>query len=137
MKEPVATSSVQERIQEILAAFPAIRLAVLFGSVARGTERPDSDLDLAVQADHRLTSEQRMAITEALALAFNRPIDLIDLRSAGQPLLNEIVSGGIQVLGSRHLWGDLVYRNVMENEDFVPYQKRILEGRRRAWINNG
>ncbi|WP_174805153.1 nucleotidyltransferase domain-containing protein [Marinobacter daqiaonensis] len=71
-------------------------------------------------------------MTEALALAFNRPVDLIDLRTAGQPLLHEIVTGGIQVLGTRHLWGDLVYRNVMENEDFVPYQKRILETRRRA-----
>ena len=137
MKESHNLSAVQEKLSEVLSAFPGIRLAVLFGSMARGTERPDSDLDLAVQADHRLTLEQRMAITEALALAFNRPVDLIDLRTAGQPLLHEIVTGGVQVLGARHLWGDLVYRNVMENEDFVPYQKRILEGRRRAWINNG
>ncbi len=137
MKEPLATNTTTEKLRRVLARFPEIKLAVLFGSVARGSERPDSDLDLAIQADHRLTLEQRMAITEALALAFNRPIDLIDLRTAGQPLLHEIVSGGVQVLGSRHLWGDLVYRNVMENEDFVPYQKRILEGRRRAWINNG
>jgi hypothetical protein len=46
------------------------------------------------------------------------------------------VSTGIQIYGTRHQWGDLIYRNIMENEDFVPYQKRILEGRRRAWMNN-
>lgn len=137
MKESPSTRTVEERLREVLAQFPAIKLAVLFGSMARGAERPDSDLDLAVQADLRLTSEQRMAITEALALGFNRPVDLIDLRTAGQPLLHQIVTGGVLVLGARHLWGDLVYRNIMENEDFVPYQKRILEGRRRAWINNG
>lgn len=124
------------RLREVLGAFPAIRLAILFGSMANGTETPDSDLDVAVQADTPLTSDQRISITEALALAFNRPIDLIDLHTVGQPLLYEIISGGIQVLGARHLWGALVYRSIMENEDFVPYQKRILEGRRREWMNN-
>lgn len=124
------------RLCEVLGAFPAIRLAILFGSVARGTETPNSDLDVAVQADKPLSTEQRISITEALALAFNRPIDLIDLQTAGQPLLYEIISGGQQVLGPRHLWGNLVYRNIMENEDFVPYQKRILEGRRHAWMNS-
>jgi predicted nucleotidyltransferase len=123
------------RLREALGAFPCIRLAVLFGSVAGGTETPDSDLDVAVQADRPLTFDQRISITEALALAFDRSIDLIDLHTVGQPLLYEIISGGIQVLGARHLWGELVYRSVMENEDFVPYQKRILEGRRRAWMH--
>jgi predicted nucleotidyltransferase len=124
------------RLNEVLAAFPAIRLAVLFGSVAKGMETPDSDLDVAVQGDRPLTQNERISITESLALAFNRPIDLIDLRTVGQPLLYEIIAGGKQVLGSRHLWGELVFRSVMENEDFVPYQKRILEERRRAWTSN-
>lgn len=123
-------------LRQVLGVFPAIRFAVVFGSMAIGTETPDSDLDLAVQADRPLTTDQRIAITEALALVFNRPIDLIDLRTVGQPLLYQIISGGKQVVGARHLWGDLVYRSIMENEDFVPYQKRILEGRRRAWMSN-
>jgi predicted nucleotidyltransferase len=124
------------RIREVLGAFPWIHFAILFGSIVSGTETPDSDLDLAVQADTPLTPDQRIAITEALALAFNRPVDLIDLHTVGQPLLYEIISGGTQIMGASHLWGKLMYRSIMENEDFVPYQKRILEGRRRAWMNN-
>jgi predicted nucleotidyltransferase len=124
------------QLREVLGMFPDIRFAVVFGSMARGTETPDSDLDVAVQADRPLTPEQRISITEALALVFNRPIDLIDVRTVGQPLLYQIIAGGIQVLGARHFWGDLIYRSIMENEDFVPYQKRILEGRRREWISN-
>ena len=104
--------------------------------MARGTARPDSDIDVAVQADTRLTPEERIAITEAIALAFNRPVDLVDLRTAGQPLLHQVVGTGKQVIGTRHLWGDLIYRNIMDHEDFVPYQNRILEERRNAWINN-
>ncbi|XOB91531.1 type VII toxin-antitoxin system MntA family adenylyltransferase antitoxin [Pseudomonadota bacterium 24LQ007] len=132
-----------EKLSELLADFPHIRVAALFGSIARGTARPDSDIDIAVQADKELRADERIALTEAIALAFNRPVDLVDLRTAGQPLLNQIVSTGIQivstgiqVVGTRHQWGDLIYRNIMENEDFVPYQKRILEGRRNAWMNN-
>jgi len=123
-------------LRSLFASFPQIRLSVLFGSIAHGTERPDSDIDVAVQADKPLTTEERIAMTEAIALAFNRPVDLVDLRTAGQPLLDQIISNGVRVVGDSHLWGDLIYRNIMENEDFVPYQKRILEGRRRAWMNN-
>ena len=125
-----------EKLSGLLAGFPHIRLAALFGSMARGAARPDSGIDVAVQADKELCADERMAITEAIALAFNRPVDLVDLRTAGQPLLDQIVSTGIQVVGTRHQWGDLIYRNIMENEDFVPYQKRILEGRRNAWMSN-
>jgi predicted nucleotidyltransferase len=125
-----------EKLSELMARFPQIRVAALFGSMARGTARPDSDIDFAVQADKELSADERIAITEAIALAFNRPVDLVDLRTAGQPLLDQIVSTGKQVVGTRHQWGDLIYRNIMENEDFVPYQKRILEGRRNAWMNN-
>lgn len=136
MNPSLAEYSAIPKLRALLADFPNIRLAAIFGSMARGTAQPDSDIDVAVQADTELTAEQRIAITEAIALAFNRPVDLIDLRNAGQPLLDQIVRTGVQVIGTRHQWGDLVYRNIMENEDFVPYQKRILEGRRRAWMNN-
>ncbi|AMQ88303.1 type VII toxin-antitoxin system MntA family adenylyltransferase antitoxin [Marinobacter sp. LQ44] len=125
-----------EKLRELMARFPQIRVAALFGSMARGTARPDSDIDVAVQADKELSADEHIAITEAIALAFNRSVDLVDLRTAGQPLLDQIVRTGIQVMGTRHQWGDLIYRNIMENEDFVPYQKRILEGRRNAWMNN-
>ena len=125
-----------QKISKLLAGFPHIQLAALFGSMARGTARPHSDIDVAVQAGEALSTAERIAITEAIALAFNRPVDLVDLRTAGQPLLDQIVSTGVQVIGTRHLWGDLIFRNIMDNEDFVPYQKRILEGRRNAWINN-
>ena len=124
------------KLREVLKQFPDIRLAALFGSIAHGTARPDSDIDVAVQADQPLTTDERIAITQALALAFGRPVDLVDLTTAGQPLLGQIVSTGLQVIGTRHQWGDLIYRNIMDNEDFVPYQQRILKGRRDAWMSN-
>jgi predicted nucleotidyltransferase len=37
-----------ERIQDVLAHYPEVQRAVLFGSRAKGTARPGSDIDLAL-----------------------------------------------------------------------------------------
>ena len=66
------SETTQAPIIQALNAYPELKLAVLFGSMARGTETADSDLDLAVQADQPLSVEQKMGITETLALEFNR-----------------------------------------------------------------
>ncbi|WP_416137947.1 hypothetical protein ACM26W_15890 [Halomonas sp. HK25] len=63
-------------------------------------------------------------------------MDLVDLRTAGQPLLSQIVMSGIRLKGSDTAWGRLVYRNIIDNEDFVPLQQRILRARQSAWINS-
>ncbi|MCI4427564.1 MAG: nucleotidyltransferase domain-containing protein, partial [Burkholderiales bacterium] len=45
-----ALPTVDEQLVDVLAHFPGVMLAVLFGSVALGRQRPDSDLDIAVAA---------------------------------------------------------------------------------------
>lgn len=119
---------------EVLAQFPQITFAVLFGSLATGKERPDSDLDIAVGAKTPLTSVERIALIQALAEKIGRPVDLIDLTSVGEPLLGQIVQHGQRIFGSDTLFAHLIHRHLMEQADFVPYQNRILLERRMAWI---
>lgn len=128
-------SELYRAIQQALAPFEELEQVVLFGSLAKGRARPDSDLDIAVESRHPLTSEQKMAMIEALALACSRPVDLVDLRTAGQPLLTQIITSGVRLKGSDAAWARLVYRNIIDNEDFVPLQQRILRTRQAAWIN--
>jgi predicted nucleotidyltransferase len=40
-----------ERIQDVLTHFPEVASAVLFGSRAKGTARPGSDIDLALYGE--------------------------------------------------------------------------------------
>ena len=64
-------------------------LAILHGSRATGHNHEDSDWDVAVLADHALTSEERSALRRALAAQLNvadDTVDIADLRS-GSPLL--------------------------------------------------
>jgi predicted nucleotidyltransferase len=123
-----------ESIALALRPFPYLRQVVIFGSLAKGKGSESSDLDVAVLGTASLTTAQRHDITTALALHVNRPIDLVDLATVGQPLLDQIVASGVQVIGTPQQWGDLVFRNILDQEDFVPYQDRILRGRRAAWI---
>ena len=121
-------------ITEVLARHPDIALAVLFGSLAAGTARLDSDLDLAVAASTPLTSEARMALIADLALHIGRPVDLIDLARVGEPLLGQILAHGRRVLGSDERHAQLLRRHLFDNADFAPYRTRILAERRQAWI---
>ena len=119
---------------DALAHFPDIILAVLFGSVAKGRERADSDLDIAVAANHILTAQEKMALIAALAQRTGRAIDLIDLGVVSEPLLGQIVRHGRRVLGSDTLYGELISRHLFEQEDFMPYRTRLLAERRMSWI---
>ena len=119
---------------DVLVHFPDIILAVLFGSVAKGRQRADSDLDIAVAANHILTAQEKMALIAALAQRTGRAIDLIDLGVVPEPLLGQIVRHGRRVLGSDTVYGKLISRHLFEQEDFMPYRNRLLEERRVSWI---
>lgn len=109
-------------------------MAILFGSLASGWARPDSDVDLAVWSDGPLDAETRIALIDDVALALGRPVDIIDLTRTGEPLLGQILRNGRRLLGSDIDYASLLSRHVFNNADFVPYVNRMLEERRRAWI---
>lgn len=127
-------SQIDIQLREVLTRFPALVLALVFGSVAQGRQRADSDLDIAVAADHPLTVTEKIAMTQALAEKTGRPIDLIDLATVTEPLLGQIVQHGRRLLGSDTLFGNLISRHLFEQADFMPIRARVLAERRMVWI---
>ncbi|MDP3333041.1 MAG: nucleotidyltransferase domain-containing protein [Methylococcaceae bacterium] len=127
-------SLIEATIQKVLANFEGITLVILFGSVATGRQRTDSDLDIAVAAQQPLSAAEKIAIIQALAEAIGRPVDLVDLATAPEPLLGQIVRHGHRILGSDTSFGNLISRHLIEQADFMPYRNRILTERRTAWI---
>jgi len=114
---------------------PSVVLAFLFGSLAKGHVSGDSDLDIAVLTSTPLTADARILLIEDLALAFGRPIDLIDLDQAHNPLLQQILTKGRRVIcQDQTRYAQLMLRMVYEEADVMPYYRRILSDRRRAWI---
>lgn len=111
-----------------------IQLAVIFGSMASGRAGHESDLDIAVDAGRPLSSERRLSLIDKLARSTGRPIDLIDIQQVGEPLLGEIIAGGERILGSREAWARLVSRHLVDQADFLPLRNRMLEERRKVWL---
>lgn len=123
------------QIRQALNAVDGLRLALVFGSCAKGQARPDSDLDIALAFDQAMSVQQHITLIEALALVTGRPVDLIDLRTVGEPLLGQIMQHGVRILGSDVLHAQYMTRHVMDAADFMPYQTRMLQERRQAWVH--
>ncbi|MEE4250373.1 MAG: nucleotidyltransferase domain-containing protein [Alcanivoracaceae bacterium] len=131
--DTVPSYDAQAIVGAISAVLPAVGLVILFGSVARGTARPDSDIDIAVLADRPLDASAKMNLIESLALQSGRSVDLIDLRTVGEPLLGKILAEGIPLIDKGHHRGALLARHLGNAEDFIPLQEFILRSRRQAW----
>jgi predicted nucleotidyltransferase len=127
-------SPIENTIRTTLAPYAGIRLAILFGSLATGLGRNDSDVDLAIDMGKPLNFEEKMALIGELAKSTGRPIDLIDLQVVGEPLLGQILKHGKRLVGVDSVYAELIKRHVFDETDFMPYIRRILSERRNAWI---
>lgn len=130
---PGPDADLTDQLRLALADFPGLELVLLFGSLGRGQARPDSDVDIAVQADHPLSAQERMVLIDTVSQTLQRPVDLVDLRTAGEPTRGQVVRHGRRVLGSSAAHGRLIYSQLVDQADFGPLRRRILEERRLAW----
>jgi len=99
--DPSDLDIIGKRIREVLADGPPLRLAIVFGSVAKGTARSDSDVDigiLPVDADFSLPDE--MALQARLTLALRRETDLVRLDTSDTLLRWEAAKHGIVVVAN-------------------------------------
>jgi predicted nucleotidyltransferase len=88
-----------EQLADLGVIAPSVQLVVLFGSVARGRSRPDSDLDIAVRCDGPADLDA-LYVLLAPRLATDA-LDLTDLRRAGSLLAFQVARHG-QLLYERY-----------------------------------
>ena len=122
---------------EILTALQMIdglELAVVFGSIAHGNARADSDLDIAVRYASPLDAEQKLALIRALGAASGRPVDLIDLRTAGPIVARQALTRGKRLFGTDTDFATQLSRTLIDYADFAPLIERTLRERRDAWM---
>lgn len=125
----------REQLVSVLSAIAGLRIAILFGSMAAGRERADSDIDLAIAFDAPLSAGEKLALMDAVSIQIGRPVDVIDLRTVGEPLLGQILEKGVRLIVlDRPFLAELIKQHLYDSEDFLPYRRRILEQRRQAWI---
>ncbi len=126
-----------EELKSTLEAFSYLKLAIVFGSFARGNPRQESDIDLGVSAGRLLTAEEKMQIISGVAERFGRPVDLVDLQTKQEPILTQVLSKGrLLFCRDRRLYAELIKTMWYDQVDFLPYRNRILKARRERWINS-
>ena len=52
--------AIDAQLKEVLHCYPWISMAILFGSVATGSARAESDLDIALAGNQRLTTDEKI-----------------------------------------------------------------------------
>src|SRR5437870_9630556 len=82
-----------ERLVEILAADPRVRLVYAFGSAAAGVTGPLSDVDIAALLDERPKWDDERQLRARLDAVAPR-VDLVILNEAPPALRFEVITGG-------------------------------------------
>jgi uncharacterized protein len=93
------TDVLHDRLRIALAGGPALRIAILFGSRARGTARADSDVDVAIlPASEDLSLAEEHALAADLERAAGAPVDLVRLDHASAALEWRVARDGVVLL---------------------------------------
>lgn len=124
-----------DALRRTLEAEPTVAYALLFGSSARGTARPGSDADVAVE---RTASAARDVgalggLAARLSSAAGRSVDLVLLDEARPALAYRIFRDGRLIIERDHT--ALVARKaraVLDYLDFKPVEERCAAGILRA-----
>ncbi|MCW8957717.1 MAG: nucleotidyltransferase domain-containing protein [Gammaproteobacteria bacterium] len=69
----------------------------LYGSVAKGMDAPDSDLDIAILTQSPLPFDKRLSLSAELERQTRRDVDLVDLHTASTVLRKEIIANGKRI----------------------------------------
>jgi len=75
----------------------------------------------------------RHELIEKIGARFGRPVAIVDLYHAVEPILGQVFKGQ-RLLGDDATFASLLTKHLINTADFVPLQQRILTKRRNAWI---
>jgi predicted nucleotidyltransferase len=128
------TSSALDLIVAALRSGPPLRLAMLFGSTAKGTQRIDSDIDIGiVPEDPELSLAEELTLQTDLARVSGHQVDLVRLDRASTLLRWQVVRyGQVLVEATPFAAARFTAETVAEYLDFASAFERAAENFRRV-----
>lgn len=134
---------VKERCEGLTAREPSVAAVYVFGSVARGTARPDSDLDVGVVFVRGTGAGTRDRIADALGVALGAAtgierVDVVDLEAQGPIFAHRVLcEGALAHEGDRARRVDFESDTVVRALDFRPTYELATRGKAtalRRWL---
>ena len=125
-----SNKSIHCDIEKILKShFKTDLLAIyIFGSSITEYETKKSDIDIAIMCKSKIDKLELWEVTQKVAIALNRDIDLLDLKSASTVMQMQVVNNGLRIYTADEMasekFEDFVFSSyVFLNEE----RKGILE----------
>ena len=120
-----------EALRSALAWDERVAYALLFGSAATGTDRADSDVDVAVgfRAGARLSPRELGEMTARLEAAAGRRVDLVLIDEAPPGLAYRVFRDGVVlVVADRAAFVDRKAKAILEYLDFQWVEEACARG---------
>ena len=111
---------IQNLLSEYFSQKDEIDTVILFGSFAKGTYSPHSDIDLAVHSARQMDFPSLAGIQTDLALLCHREVDLTDLSNAEGVFLYQIMTTGVRIKFSPDVYVKHLVKALCFKEDFLP-----------------
>ena len=133
-------SDVDRRVSGVLGDHPEILAAYLFGSVASGRSRPDSDIDIAVLVKEKKLRpnplKYRLGLMAELGSVLGRSdIDLVLMNEASPALAQNIITKGRLIFeGSRSARLAFQVRTLNVFLDTEPMRRLYLHYLKRRYL---
>jgi predicted nucleotidyltransferase len=128
------------QLQTALQGGPRLRLALVFGSVARGVVRPGSDIDVAIiPVDPNLELREELDLAARCSAACGREVDLLRLDRASPVVRWEVARNHLVLLAQpRHELPRFLARAALDHADLAPllddcqrrFHRRLLTSNR-------
>ncbi|WP_419663946.1 nucleotidyltransferase [Desulfosarcina variabilis str. Montpellier] len=122
----------KKELTKFLANHSVIESAYLFGSMADGTDRSGSDVDIAIRLVPDLTPEAafdlRLELMDALEEIINRPVDIVILNSASLKMIRQVMTKG-KMLYARDRNAERAYA-IQKQKEYFDFQFYIEKNRK-------
>lgn len=100
-------------VEMVRRCLPLAQGVYIYGSMARGEGRSDSDVDIAVVQIDPIQPYQALQLRSDLGVRLGRDIDILDLRRASTEIAFQVVGEG------QCIWG-------AENESVALYENSLM-----------
>lgn len=127
----------RQKLLKVLKKFPDVNVAIIYGSIAKGTQTKKSDLDLAIAGEKIFSPDQKVDLINNVSVACGIEVDLIDLNEATGTVLKEAIRSGKVILNDRpEILAKVLSRLMFDEEDFQKSRARMMKLRRGKIFND-